>query len=354
MQQFCMMDVWKIKGSSVLVFRTDKMSTTLDFSMKKIKCAVIGVGYLGRFHAEKYANLKNAELVAVCDVDRERSLDVAHNLDTQAVHDYHDLIGKVEAVSVVTPTPLHHKIAKTFLENGVHVLVEKPITHTVAEAEDLIISAEKKQLVLQVGHVERFNAVVNALEKYLDRPRFIESLRLAPFQPRGTDVNVVLDLMIHDIDLIQYIVGSPIKKIHANGACVLSDQIDIANVRIQFENLCVANVTASRANLKKQRKLRVFQHEMYVSLDLQNKQLAIHRKGVSQLFPGIPEIIHEEHVFEQGDPLRDEIIAFLDAITHGKTPPVTGADGKMALATAIQITDIVKEQMEAIKKLHTS
>lgn len=322
--------------------------------MKKIKCAVIGVGYLGRFHAEKYANLKNAELVAVCDVDRKKALEMAHQLDTMAVNDYHDLLGKVDAVSVVTPTQSHHKIAKTFLESGVHVLVEKPITHTVAEAEDLILSAEKKKLVLQVGHVERFNAVVNGLEKYLDRPRFIESLRLAPFQPRGTDVNVVLDLMIHDIDLIQYIVASPIKKIHANGACVLSDQIDIANVRIQFENHCVANVTASRASLQKQRKLRVFQHNMYVSLDLQNKQLAIHRKGVSKLFPDIPEIIHEEHVFEQGDPLRDEIVAFLEAITHGNAPPVTGADGKMALATAIQITDIVKEQMEVFKKLHAS
>jgi len=319
--------------------------------MKKIKCAVIGVGYLGRFHAQKYVGLPNAELVAVCDLDNPRAIELAHQLGTKAVQNYHDLIGVVDAVSVVTPTQSHHAIAKAFLENGVHVLVEKPITHTVAEAEDLIASAAKKQLVLQVGHVERFNAVVNALEKYLDRPRFIESLRLAPFQPRGMDVNVVLDLMIHDIDLIQYIVGSPIKKIHANGACVLSDQIDIANARIQFENHCVANVTASRASLKKQRKLRVFQHEMYVSLDLQNKQLAIHRKGVNELFPGIPEIIHEEQVFEQGDPLKDEIVAFLDAITHGKAPPVTGADGKMALATAIQITDLVKEQMEAIKKL---
>lgn len=319
--------------------------------MKKLKCAVIGVGYLGRFHAQKYASLKNAELVAVCDLEEGRATEVAHQFGTKAVQNYHDLMGKVDAVSVVTPTQSHHAIAKAFLENGVHVLVEKPITHTVAEAEDLIASAAKKQLVLQVGHVERFNAVVNALEKYLDRPRFIECLRLAPFQPRGMDVNVVLDLMIHDIDLIQYIIGSPIKKISAHGACVLSDQIDIANARIEFENHCIANVTASRASLKKKRKLRVFQHEMYVSLDLQNKYLSIHRKGISQLFPGIPEMVHEEQAFEQGDPLRDEIVAFLDAITHNKTPPVTGADGKMALATAIQITELVKEQMEAVEKV---
>jgi predicted dehydrogenase len=324
---------------------------TVDLPMKRIKCAVIGVGYLGRFHAQKYASLNNAELVAVCDVDEAKAAEIAHQLDAEAVQDYRELITRVDAVSIVTPTKSHHEIAKAFLDHGVHVLVEKPITHTVAEAEELIASAAKKQLVLQVGHVERFNSVVNALEKYLDRPRFIESLRLAPFQPRVKDVNVVLDLMIHDIDLIQYIVGSPIKKIHANGASVLSDQIDIANARIQFENHCVANVTASRASLRKQRKLRVFQHEMYVSMDLQNKQFSIHRKGVNALFPSIPEIVHEEQVFEQGDPLRDEIVAFLAAITEGKEPPVTGMDGKMALATAIEITDLVTAQMEAIKKL---
>ena len=199
---------------------------------------------------------------------------------------------------------------------------------------------------MQIGHLERFNSVVHALEKYLDGPRFIECIRLAPFKLRSIDVNVVLDLMIHDIDLIQYIVGSPIKKISANGACVLSDQIDIANARIQFENHCVANVTASRVSLQQQRKLRLFQQEAYISLDLQHKQLAIHRKGTNEMFPGIPEIICEEQGFEQGDALRDEIIAFLDSIIHGKPPMISGEDGKMALATAVKITDIVKKQMK--------
>lgn len=318
--------------------------------MKKIKCAVIGVGYLGRFHAEKYVSLPNAELIGVCDINTQRANELAHHLGTQALYDYHDLIGQVDAVSVVTPTQSHHAVAKAFLENGVHVLVEKPITHTVEQAEDLISSAAQKSLVLQVGHVERFNAVIHASEKYLNKPRFIESLRLAPFQPRVTDVNVVLDLMIHDIDLIQFIVNSPIKKIHANGTSVLSDQIDIANARIQFENYCVANVTASRASLKKHRKLRIFQHEMYLSLDLQSKQFSVHRKAVNEMFPGIPEMIHEEQIFEQGDPLKDEIIAFLDAITHNKPPMVTGEDGKRALATAIQITELVKVQMENLNR----
>ena len=318
--------------------------------MRKIKCAVIGVGYLGHYHAEKYASLKEADLVAVCDVDQAKTQELAQQLGTQAFYDYHELIGKVDAVSIVTPTQTHHTLAKLFLENGVHVLLEKPITRTVEEAEELIKLAEKNRLVLQIGHLERFNSVVNALEKYIDRPRFIESFRLSPFKPRGMEVNVVLDLMIHDIDLIQYIVGSPITDIQANGACVLSEEIDIANARIQFENHCVANVTASRVSLKKLRKLRLFQQEMYISLDLQQKQLSIHRRGVNEMFPGIPEIVREEQGFEQGDALRDEIIAFLDSIKNAKPPVVSGLDGKMALATAIQITNIVNQQMEELKR----
>lgn len=320
--------------------------------MKKIKCAVIGVGYLGRFHAQKYANLPNAQLIGICDTDTTRSAEIANQHGVLATHDYHELLGKVDAVSIVTPTQSHHQIAKVFLEHGVHVLLEKPITNTVAEADELIKIADKNKLVLQIGHLERFNSVVNALEKYLDRPRFIQCSRLAPFKLRSIDVNVVLDLMIHDIDLIQYLVGSPIKKIHANGACVLSDQIDIANARIQFENYCVANVTASRVYLKQERRLRLFQPDAYISVDLQDKQLAIHRKGINEMFPGIPEIICEEQAFEQGDALRDEIIAFLDSITHNKPPVVSGLDGKMALATAIDITNLVKKQMRLFNKSH--
>jgi len=225
-------------------------------------------------------------------------------------------------------------------------LVEKPITTTVAEAEDIIHIAKQNNLVLQVGHLERFNAVINAVEKYLDNPRFIESSRLASFKPRCTDVNVVLDLMIHDIDIIQYLVKSPIVNIHANGAFVLSKKIDIANARIQFANGCVANVTASRVSLKPLRKLRLFQLENYISLDLQHKKLSIHRKGENEMFPGVPEIISEEQVFDQGDALNDEIVAFIHAIENKQQPVITGEDGKMALATAIDITNIVRQQMK--------
>ncbi len=318
--------------------------------MNKLRCAVVGVGYLGKFHAEKYASLPETELVAVCDAHAETVKEVAGKLQTKALTSYQQLLGLVDAVSIVTPTQHHHAIAKFFLENGVHVLVEKPITTTVAEADDLIRTAEKHKMVLQVGHLERFNSVLNAIEKYIDSPRFIESIRLAPFKLRGTDVNVVLDLMIHDIDIIQYIVGSKITSIQANGANILSNQIDIANARITFENTCVANVTASRVSVKQVRKLRLFQPHSYISLDMQHKKVAIHYKGKNEMFPGIPEIISEEHAFEYGDSLMEEIKAFVMSIREKKPVLVTGQDGKMALATAIQITDIVRQQMELQKE----
>lgn len=315
--------------------------------MNKIRAGVIGVGYLGKFHAEKFDTLPNSELVAVCDIHEERCNAIAHHHNAQAILDYAALLGKVDAVSIAVPTTLHHPIAKFFLENGVHVLLEKPIASTVAQAQSLIDIAKEKNVVFQIGHLERFNTVLVALDTILDNPRFIESTRLAPFKPRGTDVNVVLDLMIHDIDIIQRIVGSPITNIHANGASVLSSHIDIANARLQFENGCVANVTASRVSFKVERKMRIFQHDAFVSLDFQNKELAIHRKGISEMFPGIPEIISEEQAFEQGDALMDEISAFLKSIQTNTPPVVTGEDGKQALATAIEITRIVTEQLAA-------
>lgn len=320
--------------------------------MKKIKCAVIGIGYLGKFHTEKYARLPNAELVAICDIDIDRCNEIASKYEhVRVTNNYYDLIGQVDAVSIVAPTALHHKIAKTFLDHHIHVLLEKPICTTVSEAEELIEIAKKNKLILQIGHLERFNTAIVALEKYLDNPRFIESIRIAPFKLRGSDVNVVLDLMIHDIDLIQFIIKSPIKQIHANGACVLSNQIDIANARIEFTNGCVANVTASRASLKQTRKLRLFQQENYISVDLMHKKLTLHHKGVNEMFPGVAEMVSEENAFDQGDALRDEIIAFLDAIIYKKNPIVSGEDGKTALATAIEITNIVKAQMDQEKSI---
>ena len=315
--------------------------------MNKIRTAVIGVGYLGKFHAEKFDILPHSQLVAVCDIHEDRCNIIARQHNVECHVDYTKLLNKVDAVSIAVPTSLHYPIAKFFLENGIHVLLEKPIASTVAEAQSLIDIATEKKVVFQIGHLERFNSVLIALDTILDNPRFIESIRLAPFKPRGTDINVVLDLMIHDIDIIQRIVGSPITKIHANGASVLSSHIDIANVRLQFENGCVANVTASRVSFKVERKLRIFQHDAFISLDLHNKKLALHRKGISEMFPGIPEIISEEQAYEQGDALLDEISAFLHSIQANSPAIVTGEDGKRALATAIEITRIVTEQLAA-------
>jgi predicted dehydrogenase len=303
----------------------------------KIRTAVIGVGYLGQFHAEKYAQLENSELAAVVDIDRERGAMVAEKVDSRFYSDYREIIGQVDAVSIVVPTQSHYEVAKAFLERGVHVLLEKPITTTLAEADELIEIASANKLVFQVGHLERFNPVVVALDGIVRQPGFIESIRISPFKPRGTDVNVVLDLMIHDIDIIQQIVGAEVKEINSIGAPVFTEEEDIANARIQFANGCIANVTASRISLKSERKMRIFQADAYITVDYQNKKFAIFRKGDGEMFPGIPNITKEEHCFEQTDALKCEIEAFLNSITAGKPPMVSGEDGRKALETALKI-----------------
>ncbi|MEW6721167.1 MAG: Gfo/Idh/MocA family oxidoreductase [Thermodesulfobacteriota bacterium] len=305
--------------------------------MRKIRAAVVGVGYLGRFHAEKYAELPDAELVAVVDIDRGRCEELARKLGTRAFVDYREVIDRVDAVSVVVPTQHHHEVAKEFLESGVHVLLEKPIAATLEEADDLVRIAGQKGVVFQVGHLERFNPVVLALDGVLRRPRFVESVRIAPFKPRGTDVNVVLDLMIHDIDIIRTIVGSEVKTIHAVGAPVFTGEEDIANARIEFENGCVANVTASRISLKSERKTRIFQADAYVSVDFQNRKLLVARRGEGEMMPGVPNVLVEEKSFEPGDALREEISSFLRSVATGAPPKVSGRDGRMALEIALMI-----------------
>lgn len=306
--------------------------------MKKIRAAVVGVGYLGRFHAQKYAGAEHCELVGVVDPRPEAREAVAKELGTRPLEDFRALIGQVDAVSVVTPTPAHFPIAKAFLEAGVHVLVEKPITETPEEARELIELARTRNCVLQVGHLERFNAAILAAEPYLTSPRFIECHRLAPYKERGTDVNVVLDLMIHDIDIVQTIVGSPIASIDAIGTKVFSDEIDIANARIRFENGCVANATASRVSMKTERKLRVFEDDAYLSIDLQQKILTLIRKRPPPLAAGQLPVTIEEQSFDQGDALRAEIESFLECIRTGRPPVVGGEAGLRALETAMRIT----------------
>jgi predicted dehydrogenase len=218
------------------------------------------------------------------------------------------------------------------------VLLEKPITTTVEEAEELIRIGRETGAIFQVGHLERFNPVIVALKEFLSGPRFIESVRIAPFKPRGTDVNVVLDLMIHDIDIIQHIVGSPVSHINSIGAPVFTDEEDIANARIQFDNGCVANVTASRISLKSERRMRIFQPDAYIVVDFQNKKMAVFRKGEGEMFPGVPNVVIDEKEFSQGDALLEEISSFLECVTSGGQPVVSGEDGKRALETALIIS----------------
>jgi predicted dehydrogenase len=307
-------------------------------SLKKTRVAVIGVGYLGKFHAEKYAGLPQADLVAVVDTDQGKVDEISLKCGVKGYTDYRDILDKVDAVSIAVPTVCHFEVARDFLLHGVSILLEKPITSTLDEAEELIRIAHEKNVVLQVGHIERFNPVIMALNNLITEPRFIESIRIAPFKPRGTDVNVVIDLMIHDIDIIQNIVRSPIKLINSIGAPVFTPEEDIANARIQFQNGCVANVTASRISLKSERRMRIFQPDAYITCDFQYKKVAVFRKGEGEMFPGVPNVKMEEKVLDQVDALQEEIASFLEAVRTGTPPVVTGEDGKRALETAILIS----------------
>jgi predicted dehydrogenase len=310
--------------------------------MQIVRTAVIGVGYLGRFHAQKYAVLPQSRLVAVADADPATRDRVAAEVGCRAVADFREILGEVDAVSIATPTPAHFDIARQCLEHGVHVLVEKPVTETLDEARSLVEVAARRARILQVGHLERFNPAIRALEGTLGTPRFVESHRLAPFKERGTDVNVVLDLMIHDIDLIQSLVRAPIASIDAVGTSVFSSGLDIANARIRYANGCVANTTASRISMKMERKLRIFQDDAYISIDLQQKVLTIVRKPPVGSGAALGQVSIEERTYEQGDALRLEIEAFLESIRDGRPPVVTGEDGLRALETALRITELVQ------------
>ena len=309
--------------------------------MSEIRTAVIGVGYLGRFHAQKYSELKNSKLLAVVDKEFERAQKVATEVGCDACTDYHDLLGKVDAISIVVPTDLHYEVAADFLKYTTHVLVEKPITTTIEQADELIDLAKSNNCVLQVGHLERFNPAIVAIEKEISEIRFIESHRLAPYNPRGTEVSVILDLMIHDIDIILDIVNSEVERIDASGTPVLSNDFDIANARIVFKNGCVANVTASRVSNKTDRKMRIFQNEAYISVDFQNRELVTYKKGSGEMYPGVPNIDIKKDTFNKSDALKAEIDDFLSCIETNSTPKVTGQDAKRALLTAIQISELL-------------
>jgi predicted dehydrogenase len=310
--------------------------------MKTIRAAVVGVGYLGKFHAEKYARMEGVQLVGVVDGDPTRAKEVANLHQTQAYTDYRQLLGQVDAVSIAVPTPHHFEISKDFLLSNVDLLIEKPITISLDEADELVRLADQKDLIIQVGHLERFNPAVVALENKITTPRFIESHRLATFKERGTDVSVVLDLMIHDIDIILNFVRSDLTQIHAAGIPVITDQVDIANARLTFANGCVANVTASRISTKNERKIRLFQQDAYISVDFANHAIDIIRKDPNHKNGIIPGMQVNHLSFTHGDALDDELKSFINSVRNRTPAEVTGQMGRDALKIALSIMDQIQ------------
>ena len=303
------------------------------------KIAVIGAGHMGRYHAGKFAGCEDAELSVVVDSDSARAEELAQDMGCAAVADYRQAIGYIDAAVIATPTACHHEMASACLRAGVHVLVEKPIARTVAEAEDLIALADLGGLVLQVGHVERYNGAYRALAARMAKPLFIDAERLSGFKQRGTDVDVVLDLMIHDIDLALGLARSGVVAVSASGFRVLSSDIDIANARIEFANGCVANLSASRVSQSEVRKLRVFQPDLYVSADLQAGRL----RYVSQSLGAIRET---DEVHEAGDALAAQAREFVAAASSLAPVEVTGEDGRDALALALRVGLLVNERLQ--------
>jgi predicted dehydrogenase len=316
----------------------------------KLRVGVIGVGYLGKFHAEKYAAHPDVHLMGVVDTDRAQADKIAGHLGTQAYYDYLELVGNVDAVSIAVPTEAHYAIGRDLIDRGIHVLIEKPITATIEQADELIRAAEKHACIIQVGHLERFNPAVVALQGVVHQPLFIESHRLSLFKERGLDVSVVLDLMIHDIDLILNFVRSGVKSIHAAGVPVTTETVDIANARLEFENGCVANVTASRISMKNERKIRLFQKDAYISVNFANREITIVRQQGPKNQGIIPGMTIDQHSFSQADALDDEIQSFVKAVRESKTPEVTGQMGRDALKIALNIMEQIQRTSERLKR----
>lgn len=311
-----------------------------------IRVGVVGVGSLGINHARIYHELPECHLAAIYDTDAARAAEVAQKYNAAACSSLDQLIEHVDAASIVVPTHLHFDVASQMIRAGKHLLVEKPITSTTSEAEELVRLAEQNRVVLQVGHIERFNPVMEYLESAARNPKFIEAHRLSPFpppregmHPRGTEVNVVLDLMIHDIEVILHLVHAPVKEVRAVGVPVLSGSEDIANVRLEFENGCVANITASRISPERMRKIRVFVEDAYISLDYQKQAGEVYRKTADG-------IAGEEVPIQKGEPLANELRSFVDCATHHGTPKVSGEHAAEALKLAARITQLMRARQQ--------
>ncbi|MDD8018439.1 MAG: Gfo/Idh/MocA family oxidoreductase [Bacteroidota bacterium] len=323
-----------------------------------LNIGVVGVGHLGSLHAKMYDEIDTANFTGVFDTDSKKCQEVAAKYKVKAFSSVEELLKNVQAVSIATVTTMHHAVAKQALQAGVHVLIEKPITQTLDEADELIEIAKRHGAVIQVGHIERFNPAILSLESYQLKPMFIESHRLAQFNPRGTDVAVVLDLMIHDIDIILSLVNSPVSKIDANGVAVVSDTPDIANARLQFQNGCVANVTASRISRSKMRKMRLFQHNAYIAIDFTQGQADVFRLGnegegsiwstmlLGQIGEGKKKrsIVYEQPEVKKVNALKYELESFINAVVNQTRPVVSGDDGRHALEVAQEIMNKIQVQ----------
>jgi len=311
---------------------------------KSLRAGVAGAGHLGTWHARKYAELADVELVAVYDVDGDKAAQLAAELDCRVAVDEADLYSSVDVLSVAVPTVAHEQVGVAALQAGVHLLMEKPLAHDLESGRRIAAAATAAERVLQVGHLERFNPVFRSLKETVDEARFIECHRLSPFAGRGTDVDVVRDVMIHDLDLVEYLVGKPVVSIEGIGVPVLSDTIDIANVRLRFEGGCVANMTASRVSLKKERKMRVFQEDAYVSIDFDSGRVMVARRGSEPRDPARPMsgIEAEETLLSNGDPLKTQVQAFLDCVRTGSKPVVDGEQGLRALELAERVVQALE------------
>ena len=319
---------------------------------KKLKVGVIGVGHLGEYHVQKYMAIPSIEFTGVVDINPDRADEIGRRYNTNVFERREDLLDIVDAVSLAVPTEMHFEVARDILSNGVHLLIEKPITYNLQDAETLINIAREKNLVLQVGHVERFNPAVVKMQSLLKDPIFIESHRMNLFTTRGTGVDVTLDLMIHDLDIILHVVPSEVKEVHAVGLSVVTDKTDIANVRMIFENGTVANLTASRVSNRTLRKIRIFQPDAYISVDCFKKEV-----GVTSLLNeyndpnAFPQITSSKMKYPDSDPLADEISSFVDAVVNGSKPVVSGQDGKKALKVALNIIDQIETGCRGFKAI---
>jgi len=306
--------------------------------MPELRAAIVGAGRLGSLHALKYASMEGVRLAAVVDTDNERATALAAELGVSAANDHCDLAGHIDLATIAVPGLSHHAVARDLMEAGIDVLVEKPMAASLAEAHDLAAIAARTGRILQVGHLERFNPAIIHLRSILNQPRFIECHRLAPFTERGTDVDVILDLMVHDLDVILSVTRAAPDSIEAVGVAVLTDSIDVANARIRFADGMIANLNTSRVAPRRERKIRFFQHDAYISLDYEARRIQLYRKTPPSLGATFPTISADQIDLGEGDPLRDEIAAFVECVRSRSAPPVGADDGLrvMELSEAIR------------------